>query len=467
MNAEPAATPTKPLTVIIVPTATPTAHAQLILVPTNTPVNPPTSEPAATPEPVAWVRFSESSTATEGQATGAFTLLSTALPAAPAGSHYDLWLSKDQQPVFHLGSLSAQLPVTFTNSTNQPWLSGYDGALLSLEPDGKPAEQAGPIVFQGTLPATVLDQMRQVVATFAGNPNQQGFLIGAQSQLALAQEHAEMLRTALAAGNLAEGRRHAEHVINIVNGKTGKPFGDLDGDGAVQNPGDGVGVVGYVNGANTVLNRLATATEASAATQQAAKAALVCDANGLTWLSQVVDAAMRIIAADSAGEAQASADALAKLLDQARNGSDVDGKGVVKPVAGQGGLRTAYASALDMGSIALYPVKTAKVTPVSITTAVIAAHDHTAASTVGLEMHDFAFSEPVIIIHAGATVTWVNHGNEQHSATADDGSFDTGLLSPGASASVTFHKPGVYPYYCALHGGSGGQGMAGRVVVQG
>jgi uncharacterized membrane protein YozB (DUF420 family) len=39
------------------------------------------------------------------------------------------------------------------------------------------------------------------------------------------------------------------------------------------------------------------------------------------------------------------------------------------------------------------------------------------------------------------------------------------LLDPGGSASVTFDQPGTYPYYCELHGASGGQGMAGTIVV--
>jgi plastocyanin len=68
-------------------------------------------------------------------------------------------------------------------------------------------------------------------------------------------------------------------------------------------------------------------------------------------------------------------------------------------------------------------------------------------------------------VPAGSTITWVNEGAVQHSATADDGSFDTGLLDPGAQAAVTLNTPGSYPYYCTLHGAAGGTGMAATISV--
>ena len=49
--------------------------------------------------------------------------------------------------------------------------------------------------------------------------------------------------------------------------------------------------------------------------------------------------------------------------------------------------------------------------------------------------------------------------------TADDGSFDSGLFGQGETFSHTFSTPGTYPYYCIPHGGPGGAGMAGVVVV--
>ncbi len=39
-----------------------------------------------------------------------------------------------------------------------------------------------------------------------------------------------------------------------------------------------------------------------------------------------------------------------------------------------------------------------------------------------------------------------------HTATADDGSFDTGTITPGASsAGVTFNTVGTFAYHCKIH----------------
>ncbi len=78
---------------------------------------------------------------------------------------------------------------------------------------------------------------------------------------------------------------------------------------------------------------------------------------------------------------------------------------------------------------------------------------------------DNAFSPKELHVKAGQTVTWVNNGQTSHTVTADDNSYDSGLFNPGAQYSHTYAKPGRYPYYCTLHGGPGGSGMAGVIIV--
>jgi plastocyanin len=88
-------------------------------------------------------------------------------------------------------------------------------------------------------------------------------------------------------------------------------------------------------------------------------------------------------------------------------------------------------------------------------------------STFDLDMIDSSFSVLNLEVPAGSTVTWTNAGNARHSATADDGSFDTGLISSGEKASITFETPGVYTYFCILHGAAGGVGMTAVITVTG
>jgi LPXTG-motif cell wall-anchored protein len=73
---------------------------------------------------------------------------------------------------------------------------------------------------------------------------------------------------------------------------------------------------------------------------------------------------------------------------------------------------------------------------------------------------DFKFAPATITVHAGDTITWVNNGPTAHSATANDKSFDTGLLQKGASASHTFTQAGTFAYICKIH-----PFMHGTVIV--
>ncbi|MCL7453230.1 MAG: plastocyanin/azurin family copper-binding protein, partial [Anaerolineae bacterium] len=82
-----------------------------------------------------------------------------------------------------------------------------------------------------------------------------------------------------------------------------------------------------------------------------------------------------------------------------------------------------------------------------------------------VEMEDFQFNPKVLVIKAGTTVKWGNRDGVVHTTTSDTGVWDSGSLSEREEFSFTFTEPGLYPYYCIPHGGPGGQGMSGTVVV--
>jgi plastocyanin len=85
---------------------------------------------------------------------------------------------------------------------------------------------------------------------------------------------------------------------------------------------------------------------------------------------------------------------------------------------------------------------------------------------VDVSLQDFSFSPALLIVRAGATVTWTNNdGNVIHTTTSDDGVWDSGALNGGDAFSFAFDEPGTYRYYCQPHGGPGGEGMSGIIVV--
>jgi plastocyanin len=104
----------------------------------------------------------------------------------------------------------------------------------------------------------------------------------------------------------------------------------------------------------------------------------------------------------------------------------------------------------------------------------VAAQESAAVSIV-----DFAFQPASVEIATGGTVTWTNTGQAPHTVTADDGSFDSGTLSPGATFSQTFATAGTFTYHCNIHpqmtatvivggpGGSGSDAQAQAAPAQG
>jgi len=66
-------------------------------------------------------------------------------------------------------------------------------------------------------------------------------------------------------------------------------------------------------------------------------------------------------------------------------------------------------------------------------------------------IEDFYFEPADAAIQPGDTITWVNEGKHPHTVTSDDGQFDSEVLNPGESFTVTFPEAGNFPYYCARH----------------
>jgi plastocyanin len=91
--------------------------------------------------------------------------------------------------------------------------------------------------------------------------------------------------------------------------------------------------------------------------------------------------------------------------------------------------------------------------------------DAMAASTAAVTdqavaIKDFAFAPVALHVGIGTTVTWTNEDSTQHTATAGDGSFDSGTLAQGDTFSQTFDMAGTFHYRCTFH-----RGMTATITV--
>jgi uncharacterized membrane protein len=66
-------------------------------------------------------------------------------------------------------------------------------------------------------------------------------------------------------------------------------------------------------------------------------------------------------------------------------------------------------------------------------------------------MKNVSFQPAQITVHPGETVVWKNEDIFAHTVTADDGSFDSGLIQPGQTWKMTVQKAGTIAYHCTPH----------------
>lgn len=77
-----------------------------------------------------------------------------------------------------------------------------------------------------------------------------------------------------------------------------------------------------------------------------------------------------------------------------------------------------------------------------------------------VSMADRRFAPGVLEVTTGDTVRFVNDDDREHSATADDRSFDSGLLRAGQQFERTFTRAGTFTYLCVVH-----PDMTGTIAV--
>lgn len=90
-----------------------------------------------------------------------------------------------------------------------------------------------------------------------------------------------------------------------------------------------------------------------------------------------------------------------------------------------------------------------------------------AATTHHVRVEDNLFVPKALQIEPGDTVTWTA-ARPEHTVTADDGRFDFHAdrrLTLGEQVSWPFQSEEIVRYHCRIHGGPGGQGMAGVIRV--
>jgi plastocyanin len=68
-----------------------------------------------------------------------------------------------------------------------------------------------------------------------------------------------------------------------------------------------------------------------------------------------------------------------------------------------------------------------------------------------IQITNNSFQSPVIKVAPGTEVIWVNNDLTPHTVTADDGSFDSGVINANVVFSHRFQNKGIFRYHCEIH----------------
>jgi len=100
-------------------------------------------------------------------------------------------------------------------------------------------------------------------------------------------------------------------------------------------------------------------------------------------------------------------------------------------------------------------------------------YPHNSATTTGptqsteavepnsISIKDFAFDPSSISTKVGQMVTFTNNDSVAHTVVADDNSFESGDIVPGATFTKTFDSAATIGYHCGIH-----PSMKGEIIIK-
>ena len=466
-----------------------------------TAVNPPepTAQPTAAEPPadalgaqsVGYGAFRDSAARSD-----AFELVISGLPA-PQGE-FHAWLIGEGSPL-HLGPVSpdaaGNAALTYVSPTGENLLAKYNGFSVTQETAGSnPTAPSGSVLVTNSLAPEALGPVRQLLVASSDAPAQTPYAVGL---ITLSEElfrHAKAVNGATILGDTAGQNRHIEHMLTIIEGQGGEHYTDFDHDGAIQDPGDGFGILHYTDGVAAQAAAAVTAAGASDNVRIHAAEVQVLATNLRTWAGDIVDLVLVIQTSTDPAAKQAAAARALELSRNMLNGVDANANGVIEATVGEGGAYTAYFYAQYLAALGaepepgsgiatpLPPTGTPEPTAEPSATATLepgataaptatpapatATPEPTTAPTaapVFITYRNFEIVPAQTTIKVGTTVTFLIQGalHQPYNFTAPNTFESPANLGDGTSYSFTFNEAGTVTILCGYHAN-----MSATVIVQ-
>ncbi|HLF75141.1 MAG TPA: protein kinase [Anaerolineales bacterium] len=296
------------------------------------------------------------------------TISTSRLEAPPQGSQYEAWLIQDDgEQRISIGVIAFdqqnQGSLAFVAGEGQNLLGRYRALEITREPDPDPSpNSSNDVAFSVSLPPDGLAHIRHLLSSFNATPEKVGFIRGLDADTLLLNESAQQMLASFEARDEAGLDRHAEGMLNVILGSQSEEYKDWNGDGAVDDPSDGYGLLlngenlGYIQGTFTHADLSLTSPDATQNMLTHGKHVKDCATNLDIWTAQLRDQLRAILNASfDSPELEGMIREAVALADKIRNGIDVNGNENIEPVSGEGGAVTAYEHAYYMADIVIVP----------------------------------------------------------------------------------------------------------------
>lgn len=293
--------------------------------------------------------------------------ISAELDLTPGDKQYEAWLvDDDNESSLSIGVLQnngGKFTLTYVDPQKTNLLGKFNRLEITLEPspDDSPNSSRN-VAYSTTISEGPLMHIRHLLAGTNETPGQVPVASGLTATVALINDASNAMVDAYNAGDKKAMRAHAETIVNLIVGSEDpQNYSDWDGNGTVEDPGDGYGLLinggqgGYLDRMIYHASIAAKANGTTKAIQMHAGHVEICIQNLETWSPELRDVAIRI--AQSTDEQNMDADLAlaAALADKMLNGIDIDGDEAIAPIPGEGGALTAVQHAGYMSDMTIQP----------------------------------------------------------------------------------------------------------------
>jgi len=323
-----------------------------------TPTSPSATEAlvATRPPTVGVMRFQDVAAALDG-----VTVKVSGMPLPEHGSHYEVWLTlaetRRSLGVLEL-SASGDASLSFVDEQSRNLLGRFDTMEITLEPSPDPSpNSSGRVAFSSGIVADSLMHIRHLLVSISDTPNQVGLVHGMMTDARLLDEYANAMLTSFDAGDDAAMRANAEAVVNLIVGRQSELYADHDGDGALNDPGDGYGFLlngdspGYTGGVYSHAQYAMQSAGAPETVQLHGMHVIVSVENVEHWSVDLRDLVLSVLQNPTGDSTRAALVQIVALADQIVSGVDLDGNESVDPIAGEGGALTVFEHAYYMADM--------------------------------------------------------------------------------------------------------------------